>query len=376
MPAPTPTVYPAVDFDRPVHAILGLPIDAIDEATTSQALCHAAMHGRQVLLSTPNLNFAITCLDDAEFRASVLQSDLSVADGTPLVWVARLLGAAVPARVAGSSLFQRLAAQATHRFSVFFFGGDPGAGDAAMARLNRDGAAGMRAVGALAPGFGSVDEMSSDATLARINSSGADFLVLAIGARKGQAWLLRNRARLDAPVLAYLGAVINFTAGTVRRAPRWMQRSGLEWAWRVLQERTLARRYWSDGWRLAGLLLGRVLPGVWRMRLGRPQDAAFDAAQAAETVGEDGVCIALAGPWGQPNVARLRTAFSEAAAKAGGIRVDLSAVPYLDTAAIGLLMLLAGACQRAGQRLEIVGATPPTLRCFEACCAEYLLVPA
>ena len=127
--------------------------------------------------------------------------------------------------------------------------------------------------------------------------------------------------------------------------------------------------------RLVGLLLGRVLPGVWRMRLGRPQDAAFDAAQAAETVGEDGVCIALAGPWGQPNVARLRTLFGEAAAKAGEVRVDLSAVPYLDTAAIGLLMLLAGACQRAGQRLEIVGATPPALRCFEACCAEYLLVP-
>ena len=354
------------DFDRPVVAVLGLPLDAIDEDAALGTLCEAAATGRRLLMTTPNLNIAIACLTDATLRASVLKSDLSVADGSPLVWAAWLLGAPLPGRVAGSSLFEHLMRQHAHRFSVFFLGGERGAGDVARERLNASGTPGMRCVGALDPGKGDVEEMSREEILAAVNESGADFLVLAIGAKKGQAWLLRNKDRLVPPVMAYLGAVINFTAGTVQRAPPWMQDAGLEWLWRIRQEAHLWRRYRDDGLALGQLLLTRVLPGGLRFRLQRPPAEAFAAASAYED-GEGR--LHLSGPWGAANVRRLQEPFAKLAASGRPARVDLGDVSYLDPAAIGLLMLLEG----AGSPLELTGVSAGLRRHFEACCADYLL---
>src|SRR5262249_32434527 len=129
--------------------------------------------------------------------------------------------------------------------------------------------AGLRCAGYEAPGFGSIAEMSAPSSIARINASGADFVVVALGARKGQAWIEHNRSRLEAPVVSHLGAVLNFAAGRVRRAPRWMQRTGLEWLWRIREERALWRRYLSDALAAARLVFTRVLPLAWEMRRAR-----------------------------------------------------------------------------------------------------------
>ncbi|WP_457832994.1 WecB/TagA/CpsF family glycosyltransferase, partial [Staphylococcus aureus] len=80
---------------------------------------------------------------------------------------------------------------------------------------------------------------SSPETIAAINQSGADFLVVALAARKGQQWVQRNRDALQVPLMGHLGAVINFVAGTVSRAPVWVQKTGLEWAWRIKEEPAL-----------------------------------------------------------------------------------------------------------------------------------------
>ena len=98
-----------------------------------------------------------------------------------------------------------------------------------------------------------------------MNAARPDFLVVSLGAAKGQAWIMRNLHRLDVPLVSHLGAVVNFVAGEVRRAPRWMQRSGLEWAWRVKEEPALLRRYAGDALRL--------LPLAWRERAARRRPA-------------------------------------------------------------------------------------------------------
>src|SRR5258706_5997099 len=98
------------DFSRDVRCVFGLPFDVLTEAQAEQALRRAIETRARCFLSTPNLNFAIACQTDAEFRQSVLASDLNVADGWPIVAAARLTGAALPARVAGSRLFERLVA--------------------------------------------------------------------------------------------------------------------------------------------------------------------------------------------------------------------------------------------------------------------------
>lgn len=248
----------------------GLPFDEVTTADAVDRLC-IAMHARQRLFfSTPNLNFLVMAQEDGAFRQSVLASDLSLADGMPVVWLGRLQGTPLPERVAGSTVFEQLRAGAGQGvlgrpIKVYFFGGPPGVAEKACSVLNAEHAAGrgqMLGVGAFCPGFGSVADMSAPATIAAINASGADLLVVALGAKKGQAWIMHNLEQLTIPVVSHLGAVVNFVAGTVERAPLAWQRWGFEWLWRIRQEPALFKRYWKDGWGLVGLL-GQALRQRW-----------------------------------------------------------------------------------------------------------------
>jgi len=243
-----------------VVSIAGLPFHPVTTAQAVEQLCVAMRDRQRLFLSTPNLNFLVAAQTDVAFRESVLRSDLSVADGMPIVWLARRQGTPLPERVAGSDVFDALrrgVGQAVlgRPVRVFFFGGPPGVAQRACDVLNAEHAQGgpMLGVGALSPGFGSVDDMSTPEVLATINASGADFLVVALGAKKGQAWIVRNLPHLQVPVVSHLGAVVNFVAGTVRRAPKAWQRMGLEWLWRIKEEPTLFSRYWHDGLAFAKL---------------------------------------------------------------------------------------------------------------------------
>ncbi|MCD8512378.1 MAG: WecB/TagA/CpsF family glycosyltransferase, partial [Nitrincola sp.] len=97
------------------------------------------------------------------------------------------------------------------------------------------------------PGRGDVASMSTPEIIEKINLSQADFLVVSLGAKKGQAWILHNLDKIQVPVVSHLGAVVNFVAGTVKRAPKVWQKLGLEWLWRIVEEPYLWKRYASDG---------------------------------------------------------------------------------------------------------------------------------
>ncbi len=250
------------NFQRDVYCILGLPFDAIDMAGTVCQVRDAAAQRTPCFLSTPNLNFAIGSRSDGAFRDSVIHSNLVVADGMPLVWIARLLDVPIRERVSGSTLFETLRGGSGKPLSVYFFGGPNGAAEAACQRLRQEGG-GLTGAGYDSPGFGSVADMRSDEIIQRINASGADFLLVALGARKGEAWIEHNRARITVPVISHLGAVVNFVAGRVHRAPVWMQHIGLEWLWRIKEEPALWRRYFADGLALLLVLVTRVIPYAW-----------------------------------------------------------------------------------------------------------------
>jgi N-acetylglucosaminyldiphosphoundecaprenol N-acetyl-beta-D-mannosaminyltransferase len=323
-------------------------------------------------LSTPNLNFLIASQSDAAFRDSVIASDLSVADGMPLVWLARLLGIPLPERVAGSSLFEALRADAAHPLSVYFFGGPEGVAAEACRRLNAEGK-GLRCVGHRYPGFGSLDAMSADEVIADINASGADFLVVALGARKGQAWVVRNLPRLTVPVVSHLGAVVNFVAGTLSRAPRWMQQGGLEWLWRIKEEPGLWRRYLGDGLTLLRLLATRVLPHAWYLRRNRRLlNALPEGAFAREIVGET-LWLQMRGVWTERNLDPLRRMFAMGTTAGYDFRIDLGDVHYVDSAFVGLLMLLHGHQSGCARQLAIMDAHGDVARVFGWCGAGFLL---
>ncbi|MBC7601781.1 MAG: WecB/TagA/CpsF family glycosyltransferase [Ramlibacter sp.] len=343
-------------------SILGLPFDLMDVGQAVQHIRAAAFAGRRCFVSTPNLNFAIAARTDAAFRGSVLRSDLSLIDGMYLVWVARLLGVPVRQRVSGADLSEALRSHAGPSVGVYLFGGPPGSGALAADAINRDGG-GVHCVGFDTAGYGSVESMSSNAQIARINSSGAHFVVVSLGASKGQAWIERNAERLTAPVLSHLGAVINFTAGTVRRAPGWLQVSGLEWLWRVSQEPALWRRYASDGATMVGLLATRVLPDAidgWRWRAFGQRD--YSPARLELVTTAEGCELRLYGDWrDESNFPALRDAFKQCAlncaSKCAPLRVDMAGVTGVGGGFTGLVLVACGWFARQGG-FDIVGATP------------------
>lgn len=362
----------AGEFDRQVHCLLGLPFDAVSMADAVQRIRGAAETRQPCFLSTPNLNFLIACQSDTAFRDSVINSGLSVADGMPLVWLAKLLGMPIMERVAGSEIFEHLRQDSMRPISVFFFGGMPGVAEEACRRLNED-TAGIRCTGFHDPGFGSVEEMSSQATIDKINASTPDFVVVSLGARKGQAWIERNRRRLSAPVISHLGAVVNFVAGTVSRAPAWMQRTGLEWLWRIKEEPALWRRYLGDGLMLIRLLFTRVLPLLFMPRQRSPATSEAEKPQVISVWEAGTLRLSLRGNWTADRLAPLRKCLRELTERGGGVRLDLDQVASVDSAFLGLLLLVYGHQRQLGCEFRLTGVKGRVRRMFKLSCVDYLL---
>ena len=334
-----------LDLGRDVHALLGLVFDRIDLAGAAKHIQRCVATRRPCFLSTPNVNFVAAAAHERTFRDSVLHSDLSVADGLPIVWAARWMGIDWPGRVAGADLFERLqgSGRSAQRppIKLFLFGGPPGVGANACAQLNRQ-AQGFECVGHDEGGFGDIEAMSSAETIERINASGAEFVLVALGAKKGQAWIEHNRARLQAPVISHLGAVINFAAQTIERAPPWMRRMGLEWVWRIFQEPRLWRRYWSDGRMLVGTALTRLLPwSARRWRRNLPAGAAKAPQFSTARVQASQAVIVLSGDWrGDADQKSLRLALADLLRGGSSVEFDLSEGPALDSTLLGLMALI------------------------------------
>ena len=361
----------AITFDphREVHCLFGLAFDAmgIDQAVSHVRRC--AIERIPCFISTPNVNWIVAAQTDMALRASVWHSDLCLADGGPIVWAARRLGVPIVERVAGSDLFDRLRRSRDGRpLKVFFFGGPEGVAERAAAVLNAE-QGGLRCVGHESPGFGSVDDMSCKATIERINASDADFVVVALGAKKGQAWIERNRHSLSAPLVSHLGAVVNFVAGDITRAPRQLQRFGLEWLWRVKEEPALWRRYANDGIVWLRLLFRHVVPAL----VVRRNEMPIVAPRIESSRAGNCVRLCLHGAWTRATMASLRTELALRLAEGFTLEVDLSNTCEVDSALVGLLVLIDGHQPKSQWIRRDVPVAPAVRRMFRICGADRLL---
>jgi len=362
---------PSPNFDRDVYCVFGLPIDVMSVEHALFELREASSRRVRCFLSTPNLNFLINSRQDMGFRNSVICSDMSLPDGMPVVWLAKAIGVRAIERVAGATLFEKLARDTIRSMSVYFFGGGSGAGQLAASRMNAE-QLGIRCVGFKYPGFGNIDEMSDPDTIEEINHCSPDFLVVALGARKGQAWLQRNQNNLNVPIISHLGAVINIAAGTISRAPRWMQRAGLEWLWRIKEEPALWRRYAGDGLELAKLFVLHVLPCFVYARIA-PERHRFDSASINVRRFPGRTYIELRGPRGMANLSPVREAMREATSMECDVVINFRYADYVDSAFLGLCLVLYGHQLRIGRSLVFESIDPKLRRIFRAHCVEYLL---
>ena len=260
-----------IDFD-------GVLIDRTCIAETVPLIRAFLNDRRPRQIVTVNLDFLAIAARDPEFRATINQADLAVADGMPLVWLSHLLGLPLAERVTGNDLVDQCCRVAAERGgSVFLLGAAPGVASKAASHM-RQRYPGLKIAGAYSPPFGPLSAEEDQKIVAMIRAARPDVLFVALGAPCQDRWIADHREQLGVPVSIGVGCVLDVLAGVVNRAPAWMQRAGLEWSYRLLQEPSrLWRRYFVDDLPM----LGRLTLGALRRR-----GHAYRSAAAAEREGD------------------------------------------------------------------------------------------
>jgi N-acetylglucosaminyldiphosphoundecaprenol N-acetyl-beta-D-mannosaminyltransferase len=247
----------------------------VDRVTMDGAVDHIETLIRKCDFSytvTPNVDHLIKLRHEPEFRAAYVASDLAVPDGVPLLWASRFLGTPLPERVNGTDLLVCLSAMAARKnYSVYLVGGAPGTA-AAAARLLREQHDGLRIAGYACPPIGfELRSETNDPVVESVAASGADILFVALGAPKQEKWIHAHGRRTGVRHAVGIGGSFALITGHIRRAPRWAQRSGLEWAWRLAHEpKRLWRRYLVDDLPFLRYLAGLFVRSRLRRRTHRP----------------------------------------------------------------------------------------------------------
>lgn len=249
----------------PVVDLLGIKVHAIRESQCVDHILDELDAGNGGVVVTPNLDHLRRYLHDVNFGALVAEADLVVPDGMPLVWASRLQGTPLPERVAGSNLISSLSAAASKRGrSIYLLGGSPGTAEgAARVLLSRHPE--LKVAGFYYPPLGfEHDPKEMAQIIASISQSRPDIIYVALGSPKQERLIARLRPIMPGAWWMGVGNSFSFLCGDVRRAPVWMQKVGLEWSHRLLQEpRRLFKRYIMIGIPFATRLLSRsALRGV------------------------------------------------------------------------------------------------------------------
>ncbi len=238
-----------------------LPIDVVDFAGalgTIERLVDARAGGT---VFTPNVDHIVIAERDARFRKAYARVDLSLVDGTPVLWASRLVGQRLPEKVSGSDLVIPLVERAAALgWRVFLLGGADGVADRAATAL-REQFPTLAIAGTDAPRVDLDGPLEARLEIARrVAATRPELVLVAFGAPKQELFCDEARDILAPAVLVCVGAGIDFVAGTAKRAPAWMARAGLEWAYRLAREpRRLAGRYLLRDPQFAAILLRQWL---------------------------------------------------------------------------------------------------------------------
>ncbi len=225
--------------------LLGVPLDNLSRAEALERVAALVRARRPSLVVTPNVDHLVNLQTDPEFRMIYARASLVLADGVPLLWAARFLGTPIREKLSGSDLFSDLCRLSAERgFRMFFLGGREGAAAKAAEAMYREHP-GLQGVGVYCPPFGFERDTSECARIdAALTAARPDILLVGLGSPKQEKWADRNSERLGIPVTMGVGITFEYAAGMVQRAPRWMQRVGLEWMFRLAMEPgRLWRRY-------------------------------------------------------------------------------------------------------------------------------------
>lgn len=209
---------------------------------------------------TPNLDHIVTLESDQEFAEVYSNADLILADGKPLIWISKLLKKPIREKISGSDFFPYMCEMCANKgYSIFILGAAKGVAEKAAENLCGK-YPGLRIIGTYSPPLGfekNDNELKKIKQL--ITKEKPDVLAVSLGSPKGEKFIYRHLKEYGVSLGISIGATIDFEAGNIKRAPKWMANNGLEWLFRITQDpKRLVKRYWNDA--------TKIIPIIWRYK--------------------------------------------------------------------------------------------------------------
>jgi N-acetylglucosaminyldiphosphoundecaprenol N-acetyl-beta-D-mannosaminyltransferase len=225
-------------------SVLGVKVSAVNIAIVLTEADRWIAEGRRDYVCVTGAHGVIESQGDPELLRIHNRAGLVVPDGMPIVWVSRLHGGRQVSQVCGRELMLALCGHSVSRgYRHFFYGGGPGIGALLNQKLCHR-FPGLNVVGSITPPFRALTEDEDERVVAEINRARPDILWVGLSTPKQERWMASHRARISAPVMLGVGAAFDFNSGVKKSPPSWVQRNGLEWAFRLVSEpRRLWRRY-------------------------------------------------------------------------------------------------------------------------------------
>lgn len=237
--------------------LLNTYVNNVSMEETISAINSMIETGEKRYIVAINVDVVMKIEKDTYLKKITNDADMVLVDGKPLIWISKMHKKPVKAKISGSDLVPLLCKDAAEKgHTIFIIGGKDGIADKAKARLEKK-YPGIKIVGTYAPPFGfEKNESELNKINKMISDKKPDLLIACFGCPKQEKWIYENYQKYDAKVSICAGATIDFLAGNVNRAPRWMSEHGLEWFYRFLQEpKRMFKRYFVDDVKILGLIL-------------------------------------------------------------------------------------------------------------------------
>jgi N-acetylglucosaminyldiphosphoundecaprenol N-acetyl-beta-D-mannosaminyltransferase len=341
-------------------AVLGLPINNLTARDAVNTLEHLILSGGSHQVCAMNVDTWLNVLADPHLHRIVAGSSLVFADGMPLVWASKFLGSPLAERVTGVDLVPQLAELSARKgYKIFLLGARPGVADR-TARLLERTYPGVQIVGTFAPPEEALTRMDHTEILRQVHAASPDILLVAFGNPKQEKWIWMHRKRLGVPLAMGVGGSFDILVGDMRRAPRWVQSCGLEWAMRLLQEPwRLTPRYLRD---FAGFArrLPIALMAAWS------QKPYLGHSRVTTTAMPQVLHVNLQGRLAAETADAVQEATTASILNGQVMVVHLQSVKQITAAGLGILLNARRQLLEAGLSLSLAGMSLKTRFLFRA----------
>ncbi len=347
-------------------AVLGLPLDSFTATGAIEAIEGLIHSGASHQIATANLDFWLNSLSDLHLHRILAGCSLVFPDGMPLVWASKLLGCPLADRVTGVDLVPGLAELSARKgYRIFLLGGKDNVAERA-ARLLEQRYPGVQIVGTIAPTQEEMAQADHSVLISTIRKAKPDILLVALGNPKQEKWIWLHRKRLGVPVTMGVGGSFEMLVGDMKRAPRWVQKCGLEWAMRFIQEPSrLGPRYLRDFTGLARKL-PMTLATAWMQRP-YSGDSRVTHARVPNVLH-----VYIEGRLGAQTAHQLMDTTAEAILHGLVMVVHMHGVKQISAAGMGALMSVRRSLLNAGLTLSLAGLNFKQRFLLHASCAQPL----